>query len=175
MFDITHAKRIIILGNGGSGKSTLAARLGDILQLPVFHLDKYFWHPGWLEPEPEQWRCKLNELIQLDQWIIDGNYTDTFKERIERADAVIYLDFSTINCLWNITGRIIRSYGRVRPDMADGCPEKFDWEFIKWIWEFKKVNHPRILETISKYNMIDRSIIFKYRKSVNQFIETLRQ
>jgi adenylate kinase family enzyme len=175
VFDITKAKRIMILGNGGSGKSTLAARLGDILQLPVFHLDKYFWQPGWREPEPEQWRGKLNELIHLDRWIIDGNYTDTFMERLERAEAVIYLDFSTLNCLWNIAGRIIRSYGRVRPDMADGCPEKFDWEFIRWIWRFKNTHRFRIFKIISQCKMEKGITLLRNRKSVNQFIESFRQ
>ena len=40
-------KRIMIIGCGGAGKSTLARQLGEKLNLPVVHLDKLFWLPGW--------------------------------------------------------------------------------------------------------------------------------
>ncbi|MFH1700198.1 MAG: hypothetical protein ABIE07_06390 [Candidatus Zixiibacteriota bacterium] len=175
MFDISQAERIVIVGNGGSGKSTLASRLEEILQIPVLHLDKFFWQPGWRQPDPEWWRRKHNELISRERWIIDGSYSDTFLERLKRSEAVILLDFSTLCCLKNIIGRILRSYGQVRPDMAKGCAEKFDWEFIKWIWQFKSKNYPRIFSALSKCNMSDRCVILKNRKSVNLFIKSLQQ
>ncbi len=42
-------KRLAIVGCAGAGKSTLARLLGQILGLPVFHLDALFWRPGWVE------------------------------------------------------------------------------------------------------------------------------
>ena len=46
-------QRIAIVGPAGSGKSTLARQLGDVLDLPVVHLDALFWQPGWREPSRE--------------------------------------------------------------------------------------------------------------------------
>ena len=40
-------ERILIIGCGGAGKSTLARRLGEKTGLPVVHLDKLYWRPGW--------------------------------------------------------------------------------------------------------------------------------
>ena len=51
-------KRIIILGSAGSGKSTLATKLGEITGIPVIHLDRLFWNPGWVETP----RIKFGEI-----------------------------------------------------------------------------------------------------------------
>ncbi|HZN09425.1 MAG TPA: hypothetical protein VFB65_21695 [Pyrinomonadaceae bacterium] len=44
------------------------------LNLEVFHLDKFFWRPGWVESPREEWSQIVTELINRDSWIIDGNY-----------------------------------------------------------------------------------------------------
>lgn len=30
-------------------------------------------------------------------------------------------------------------WGRARPDMTGGCPERADWEFFRFIWGFNRV------------------------------------
>ena len=45
-------ERVVILGCCGAGKSTLARQLGIKLELPVIHLDTYFWQVGWVESDP---------------------------------------------------------------------------------------------------------------------------
>ena len=131
-------ERILIIGCGGSGKSTLARQLGEKLNLPVVHLDKLFWKPGWVESSKEEIDAKIMEEISKPQWIMDGNFNRTMPVRIKYCDAVIYLDFSRFACLRGVLKRVLTTYGKVRPDMGDGCPERFDWEFLKWVWNFKK-------------------------------------
>jgi len=41
--------KIAVIGSGGSGKSTFSRKLGNILNLPVYHLDTVYWNPGWIE------------------------------------------------------------------------------------------------------------------------------
>jgi len=40
-------QRIAIFGAAGAGKSMLARQIGQILALPVIHLDRLCWEPGF--------------------------------------------------------------------------------------------------------------------------------
>ena len=131
-------ERILIIGCGGAGKSTLARQLGDKLNIPVVHLDKLFWKPGWVEMPKDEFDALLRQEMAKERWIMDGNFNRTLPERIARCDTMIYLDFSRFACLCGVIKRVLTTYGKVRPDMGDGCPERIDWEFLKWVWNFNK-------------------------------------
>lgn len=130
-------QRIVILGNGGSGKSTLARLLGDRLNLPVIHLDKLFWEPGWAEPDAEQFRERVREAVAGDAWVCEGNYARrTFDLRLPRADLVIWLDTPRLTCFRRVLLRLLSN--PPRPDRAQGCEEKLDVEFLKFVWTFDR-------------------------------------
>ena len=88
---MTKYRRICILGNSGAGKSTLAAALGDVSGLPVVHLDRIFWKPGWIEAPEAEVRAAMTAAAENDAWIIDGNFKKTLPQRLEKADLVIYI------------------------------------------------------------------------------------
>ena len=165
-------ERIIIIGCSGAGKSTLARTLGDRLDLPVVHLDRLWWTAGWQNVSREEFDTRLNRALELERWIIDGNYSRTMEERLVRCDTIIYLDFSRWACLLGMCQRVFGSYGKVRPDMADGCPERFDWDFVKWIWNFNKHNRVRNYTWIAKSKHA-KAIVLKSRKEVKAFLDTL--
>jgi len=131
-------KRIAITGISGSGKSTLANKLGKKLDLPVFHLDKYFWGIGWKKryATKEEFTSVVDGFAKQDKWIIDGNYrSSNIDLRLERADTIIFLDFPKWRCLWRVFTRI---FNRKQPfDKTEGVRNKIDWFLIKWIWNYK--------------------------------------
>jgi len=130
-------QRIVILGNGGSGKSTLARLLGERLNLPMVHLDRLFWEPGWAEPDAEQFRERVREAVAGDAWVCEGNYARrTFDLRLPRADLVIWLDTPRLTCFMRVLLRLLRN--QPRPDRAEGCDEKLDLEFLKLVWTFDR-------------------------------------
>lgn len=165
-------ERILILGCGGSGKSTLARRLGEQLDMPVIHLDKLWWLPGWVERDREDFDRLLEAELVKPRWIMDGNFTRTIQTRMERCDTVIYLDYSRLACVLGVIKRIITTYGTVRPDMGAGCPERIDGEFLKWVWDFKKHSHPKIMHILSQYPDV-KVHIFKNRRQLNRFLKSL--
>ena len=165
-------ERIIIIGCSGAGKSTLSRALGTKLDLPVVHLDKLWWKPGWVESEREEFDAKLAEETAKARWIIDGNYHRTLEKRLEHCDMVIYLDFNRITCILGVLKRVISTYGSVRPDMGAGCPERFDLGFLKWVWGFNKKNRKNYLQILSKET--EKSVlIFKNRRQVKSFLDSL--
>lgn len=165
-------QRVMIIGCGGSGKSTLARQLGEKTGLPVVHLDKLFWKPGWVEMPKDEFDELLRREIAKDQWIIDGNFNRTIPERIARCDTVIYLDFSRVTCLMGVLKRVLTTYGTVRPDMGDGCPERIDFTFLKWVWNFntnKRQKYHQLLTVCP-----DKTVyIFRNRRQVKAFLQKL--
>lgn len=167
-------QRIILIGSGGAGKSTLAQRLGERLNIPVIHLDAYFWNPGWVETPRPEWEKKLVELLKDQSWVMDGNYGNTIAMRAPHADTIIFLDFSRYRCLWRALKRIIHYYGKTRPDMGPDCPERFDLEFLTWIWNFPKQSRPRLLEMIKKHGTGKQVLIFRKPNEVRKFLDGVR-
>ncbi|NCU11113.1 MAG: topology modulation protein [Sphingomonadaceae bacterium] len=131
-------QRILIIGSPGAGKSTLSHRLAAHFDLPLHHLDRLFWLPGWVERDRAEGRAELAGILAQDSWIIDGNYGSTLPMRLARADTVIWLDYPTLLCLNRAIRRWWRYRGITRPDMTEGCPERFDLEFMLYIANFRR-------------------------------------
>ena len=141
-------QRVAILGCGGSGKSTLARRLGASTGLPVTHLDRLFWRPGWVPTPDDEWRAIQVDLVAEDRWILDGNYSRFLDVRLPRADTVVFLDFATWRTLSRVLWRTLRDRGK--ETQADGCPEKFEWSFIKWVATYRSRSRSRVVDAIAK-------------------------
>ena len=163
-------KRILIIGCGGSGKSTLARALGSKLKLPVIHLDQLWWKEGWQNVSVDDFDAKLSAVLARDRWIIDGNYSRTMEQRLERCDTIVYLDFSRWTCLWGMCQRVLGNYGKVRPDMSAGCPERFDWEFVRWIWNYNRESRARNYMWMAKARHA-QSIVLHSRREAQRFLQ----
>lgn len=165
-------ERILIIGCGGAGKSTLARQLGDKLGLPVVHLDKLFWHPGWVESSKEEIDEKIMAEMVKPRWIMDGNYNRTLPERLKYCDTIIYMDFSRMACLLGVLKRVLTTYGTVRPDMGEGCPERIDFEFLKWVWNFNKNKREKYYRLLNETEGVE-TIVLKNRRMVKRFLKEL--
>jgi len=168
-------QRIVILGNAGSGKSTLARALGQRLGLPVIHLDKLFWEPGWTEPDPEQFRTRVGEAVAGDSWVCEGNYARrTFDLRLPRAQLVIWLDTPRLTCLKRV---IVRSVlDRPRPDRAAGCKEQLDkafLEFLRFVWQFDRGYRPGIEAMRLAVAPEVRTVHLRGERQIRGFLENM--
>jgi adenylate kinase family enzyme len=98
---------VTITGPGAAGKSTLAARLGEITSLPLIELDKLFWRPGLTATPRDQWAAMQRELAAHESWIMDGDLgpCDVLDVRLQAADTIVFLDFSSARCAWRAVRR----------------------------------------------------------------------
>lgn len=164
-------EKIILIGSGGSGKSTLARKLGDKLKLNVYHLDALFWKPNWVGVPKDEQRQIQNELVEKEEWIIDGNYGGTMDIRLNAADTIIFLDLRRTVCVCRAFKRMMKYRNKTRPDMGVGCKERVNLGFIKWIWNYPKTKRPEILERLKQLSNDKQIIILRTPKQIHNFLE----
>lgn len=164
-------KKISIIGSGGSGKSILAKQLEKKTCIPAYHLDALYWQPGWVETERNKWRSMQEDLCGKDEWILDGNYSATLDVRLKCSDTIIFLDINRFTCLARAIWRSLKSYGKTRPDMAEGCKEQFDIKFAKWILDYPAKNKPEILRRLEILPPEKNIIILRSAKEVRGFLD----
>jgi adenylate kinase family enzyme len=161
-------QRVAVIGNGGAGKSTLARRLGERTGLPVVHLDALYWRPGW-EPTPsDEWRAVQAEVVARDRWIADGNYGRTLDLRLAAADTVLFLDMPRRITIPSIVWRWLRNRGT--PVQAPGCPERVSWEFLRWVWNYRRDSRPRVLAALAAHAGDATVITLRSRADVKEFV-----
>lgn len=166
-------KKIAIIGSGGSGKSTLARKLQEKIGIPAYHLDALYWRPGWVKTERDAWRALQEEICTKEAWILDGNYGATLDIRLRHSDTIIFLDINRATCLIRALWRSVASYGKRRPDMAEGCEERLDFAFAKWIWEYPVTRKPEISKSLNALSSDKKVVILSSAKEVKQFLNNL--
>ncbi|MBE6983657.1 MAG: DNA topology modulation protein [Ruminococcaceae bacterium] len=164
--------KIAIIGYSGSGKSTLARKLAEKYNIAVLHFDAVQFKPNW-EIRSDAVKKKMTQVFMdiHDSWVIDGNYSKlSFDRRMEEADVIILLLFNRFSCFYRAWRRSKVYANKTRPDMAEGCNEKFDLEFMKWIlWKgrtrqtkerYRNVikNYPQKVTVIKNQMQLDRYI-----------------
>lgn len=163
-------QRVVVVGSGGAGKSTLARRLAAVTGLPLHHLDVLFWGPNWQETPSEEWERVQRRLVSGERWIIDGNYAATLDIRIAAADTIVFLDLPRVLCTRRATLRSLRRWGQRRPDLAEGCNERFDLEFLRWVWDFNRTTRPNVVDAITRHGEGKRIVWLKRPSDVRNFL-----
>ncbi|NNE67489.1 MAG: DNA topology modulation protein [Pyrinomonadaceae bacterium] len=166
-------KRVLVVGSCGAGKSTFSRKLQEKTDLPLIHLDRYYWKPDWVESSVEEWTAKVSELISGDKWIIDGNYGGTMDLRMKRADTVIWLDLPRYLCIYRVLKRTLSANSSARPDMAEGCEERFELDFLKYVWNFRRDKNPKIERRFDRVHEQARLIRFRRSSEPMAFLDGL--
>ena len=160
----------MVIGSGGSGKSVFSRALAARTGLPVIHLDREYWGPGW-QPMPEQrWEARVRELVSRERWILDGNFGGTMPLRLAAADTVVFLDLPRIACVWNVIRRWAKYRGSARPDMTPGNGEKIDLTFLRWIWGYPHTRRPSILTQLDALPPTTRVVRLTSHRAARTFL-----
>ncbi len=163
-------RRILVIGSCGAGKSYFARRLGHALGVEVVHLDALFWRAGWVQTPRDEWRRVVEELLPGESWVMDGNYASTLDLRLAACDTAVFLDTPKLTCLWRVLKRRVLYRDRRRPDMAAGCPEKLDWQLLKWVCIYPR---EEILQALSRHARGKRVYVLRSEAEVENFLRGL--
>lgn len=168
--------KIAIIGYSGSGKSSLAAFLGELYNVDVLYLDSLHFLSGWVERETQDEINMMNEFLHShSQWVIDGNYGYlSYQQRMEEADQIIFMNFNRFVCLYRAIKRLFRYRGKTRESITEGCIEKIDFEFIRWILYDGRTSKlkKRYQKVIKQYK--NKTIVIKNQKQFNTFKNTIK-
>lgn len=136
----------MVIGGSGAGKSTFARQLGERLSIPTVHMDRLFWEPNWTEADEGVFMDRVRREIAKDAWVMDGNYSRTWPERLARTDTVVFLDMPTFLRFRRALWRTVSGYGKTRVDLSDDCPERFDLSFLfGWVLRYRWKSRPKAL------------------------------
>lgn len=159
-------KKVIVIGSPGAGKSTFSRKLRDKTKLPLYYLDMLWHKADKTTVSQAEFDARLCEILQQEQWIIDGNYSRTLEMRLQACDTVFLLDFPVEVCLSGVESRI----GKKRVDMP-WIETEFDAEFKQWILDFPNIRLPQIYALLENYKDDKEIIIFKSRKVADAYFE----
>ncbi len=127
-------KKIVVVGVSASGKSTFSRKLAESLSLPFIAMDAIMWKPGWDYIGDEATVEKLKEVSAGSEWIIEGYISKGARTFLfDRADTIIYLDYSPLTCATRYIQRWWKHRKDARPEL-EGSSEKFSFKFLKLVW-----------------------------------------
>ncbi len=146
----------------------------DISTLSYISIDRdILWLPGWQQRDRAEQRQRILERIAAERWVMDGTGPSTFDLRVPRSDVVIWVRMPRLLCIWGVLSRWLRYFGRTRPEMAPGCIEKVDWEFIEFIWAFEQKFSPRIVAGLAEHGPDVPVLQLKSRRQVQGLLDLL--
>lgn len=166
--------RVAVIGCPGSGKTTFARSLGELLSREVIHLDKVLWGANWQMLPYDERQVIHGNLISADSWLIDGMWKSHLTERLDKATLVIFLDYKRSVSFNRAIKRRIKYRGKQRDDIADGCLEKLDSYFLRYIWTFRRRVRPYIHSVLAARPSLN-VVTLSTPKQTQRFLDTLKQ
>ena len=166
--------KVMVIGvSAGAGKSTFARRLGELTGIEVTHLDRLYWKPNWVEAPPEEFLAAQQQIVQQERWIMEGNYARTVHIREPHADTVIYLELPLRVCLYRVLKRRVQFHGKTRQDIGEGCKEKMDKAFLKFIVTTYSARKKTMMERMRRYAEEGKTVHYlKTRRQIQGFLDT---
>lgn len=105
--NIEKTMKINVIGSSGSGKTTYGKRISKALDIPFIELDAIFWKPNWELSSDEEFFPKIEEALNQESWVLDGNYSRSIPIKWRDVDLVIFVDHTFIRTIYQATKRAI--------------------------------------------------------------------
>jgi len=164
--------KIVVVGVSASGKSTFSRKLAQKLDVPLILMDSIMWRPEWSYIGDKETVRKLDEISSQNEWIIEGYVTTEARTFLfDRADSIIYLDYSPFISTWRYIKRWWKHRKNPRPEL-EGSPERFSFKFLKLVWtKGEAVSLNKYLRDVSPQSKIS---VLHSLKEENKFLDSLQ-
>ena len=167
---MNNPKRIALFGFPASGKSTFAKILNEKYNIPVYSLDLIRWKNVKNGEKDEEYFVKEYEkIINLDEWIIEGNALDYIDSRLEKSDVLYFFDTGVADCINNYIKReenVKNGEERLAFDTKMTSDNTIEWIKTRYAKKIEKLK-------IKLENYKDKLIIIHNYDELNNEIEKL--
>lgn len=163
-------RRVMVVGSPGAEKGALARAIAERLRLPLIELESVYWRPGWTRPDAQTWRRQVAELAAREEWVMEGTFPSTLDLRVARADWFVYVDAPMLVCLSRKFKEMMRRDAGKRPEVAPGCPRRFDARLLKFIWTFPTSTAHQISAIIARERRNRTIFILRSKREQDEFL-----
>lgn len=182
MFSFSY-KRVVVIGVTSSGKSTLSENLAKRFGHRFIDLDALHWEPNWQGAPPDVFRERVEKAIQTEKWIVAGNYHVVRDLIWTQAELIIWLDYSLLTVLGQLTRRTVRRWWN--QELLWGTNREPFWQHFKlwseqslFYWLFKtywrrKREIPMLLSQPEHQHL--KLIRFQAPNETQQWLENLQE
>lgn len=145
--------KIHIIGGSGTGKSYLAEGLSGKYGVPHFDLDDLQWDNTadtyGIKMPAERRAALLREILEKDDWIVEGVYYKWVQESFEKADLIYILEIPEI--VYKV--RIIKRFIKRKLKLEKGKKEtlKSLAGLIRWTDQYQKNDLKEIKKFLKGY------------------------
>ena len=160
--------KIIIIGCPGSGKTTFAKKLNHITELPLYHLDAIWHKSDKTHITREDFDLRISKILDMPEWIMDGNYNRTIEVRLRACDTVFLFDLPTDLCIQGAIDRL----GKDREDLP-WIEQELTSELKHSIEEFPQSSFPRIYELLEQYGEDKTVIVFRSIEEADAYLHSI--
>lgn len=162
-------KKIAVFGKPGSGKSTLSKALALETGIQLHQLDSIAYKKNGDLVDRSSFDEAHEHILLSESWIIDGfGPINSFHQRLEAADTLVYVDLPYLTSYWFVTKRLLKGLV-VKPEgWPDGssvlkgtlesykvlrlCPKFWNDDFVAGLEELSAGKSLYIVKSVSELN-----------------------
>ncbi|MBQ4121814.1 MAG: DNA topology modulation protein FlaR [Clostridia bacterium] len=165
--------KIHIIGCSGSGKTYLANALAKKYNIPHFDLDDIQWDnnaEGYGTKRPlEERNALLQEILNNNEWVIEGVYYAWVQQSFDEADIIYVLDMPRYLYKSRIIIRSIKRKFGIQKGKRETL--KSVYNLLKWTETFQNKNLKEIKTILDKYE--NKVIWLSSKKDVREIIKAI--
>ncbi len=169
-------KRIVVFGKPGSGKSVLSKNLAAATSIKLHALDSIEFRKNGVRVDRATYDVQHEEILSSDSWIIDGfGPVDSFYNRLDAADTLIYIDLPYVVSYWLVTKRFLLGMFVKPGGWPEGssilkgtvesykvlklCPKFWNDRFMKKLETLSNQKSLHVIRSISELsNFVERNV-----------------
>lgn len=163
--------KIHIIGYSGTGKTYLAKKLSNKYNIPHYDLDNIYWDNSsqkyGVKTEIEKRNKLLQNILEKDDWIIEGIYYKWLEQSFKNADIIYILDLPKYIYKLRIIKRFIKR--KLKLEIAKKETLKSLLDLLKWTDKFQNEDMKEIIKILEKYK--EKVYFIKDKKEIKEILK----